>query len=322
MVSCFNIEKEKGASIIMKRIPGGVYPVMITPYTEDLQIDYVAVEQLLQWYKKGGCQGIFALCQSSEIFSLTFDERLSLIDFIMKHRPEGVAIVASGHVSDDLDTAVYEAEKIIETGVDAYVFITNRFAKQDEDDDVLLKNMFAMADRLPEIPLGVYEAPGPYHRKLTPYVLREMIKDERFQFIKDTCCSISMLRERLDIVRNSNLGIFNANAATLLESLKMGAAGFSGVMANFYPEIIVEECRCFKENPEKAEQLQDFVGFCSAAEGQVYSSNCKYFLQLEGLDITTKSRTCDDSRLDELKRLSAQQLHGMKQFYDKLFSLE
>jgi len=307
---------------MIKKIPNGVYPTMITPFTADNKIDYNAVEQLLEWYASKKVDGIFAICQSSEIFALDFDERLALIDFIMKHRPEGVVIVASGHCADDLDRQAYEANKIIETGVDAYVFISNRFAAESEDDDVLLKNMYYVIDKIPEIALGVYECPYPYKRLLTPYVLKTMAEDPKFQFIKDTCCSVPQLREKLDALKGSDLRIFNANAATLLDSLNDGAAGFSGIMANFYPEIIGEECRCYISDPDRAQKLQDFVGFCSAAEGQSYSCNAKYFLQLEGLDITTKSRLCDENTLDELKRISTRQLHSMTAFYREMFNIK
>ena len=37
---------------MIKNIPNGVYPTMITPYTTDNKIDYNAVEQLLYWYKE------------------------------------------------------------------------------------------------------------------------------------------------------------------------------------------------------------------------------------------------------------------------------
>ena len=52
----------------MKNIARGVYPTMITPYTEDNRIDYQAVERLLQWYAERNADGVFAICQSSEIF--------------------------------------------------------------------------------------------------------------------------------------------------------------------------------------------------------------------------------------------------------------
>lgn len=293
---------------MIKTIPDGVYPTMITPYTADNKIDYNAVEQLIYWYKERGVDGIFAICQSSEIFFLSFEERLELLKFIMSHKPEGLTIVASGHTADALDTQIYEANKFIECGIDAYVFIANRFAAADEDDDVLLKNMEYVASELPEIGLGVYECPYPYKRVLTPYVLKKMAETGRYQFLKDTCCNIDMIKEKLDAVAGSELKIYNANSATLLDSLKLGCAGFSGVMANFHPELYSELCKIYKNDPVKAEKIQNFVGFFSVAECQCYPVNAKYYLSLEGLDINIDSRSRNKAeftpnRMAEIKQM-------------------
>ncbi len=275
---------------MIKNIPNGVYPTMITPYTSDNKIDYNAVEQLIQWYYERNVDGIFAICQSSEIFFLSFEEKLELLKFIMAHKPKDMTIVASGHTSDDLDTQIYEANKFIECGIDAYVFISNRFAKPDESDDILLANMEYVSSHLPEIGLGVYECPYPYKRILTPYVLGKMAQTGKYQFLKDTCCDLGMIKEKLDAVNGSQLKIYNANSATLLDSLKLGCAGFSGVMANFHPELYAELCSVYKSDEEKAQKLQNFVGFFSVAECQCYPVNAKYYLSLEGLDINIDSR--------------------------------
>ena len=49
----------------------GVWPVMITPFTADGEIDYASLERLIAWYEQGGATGLFAACQSSEIFYLS-----------------------------------------------------------------------------------------------------------------------------------------------------------------------------------------------------------------------------------------------------------
>lgn len=295
----------------MKKINSGVYPTMITPFTEDNKIDYVAVKQLLDWYAEKGTDGIFAICQSSEIFYLTFEERLELLKFIMANKPEGMSIVASGHTSDDLDVQIEEAKAFIKTGIDAYVFISNRFAREDESDDILLKNMSYVADALPDIPLGVYECPYPYKRELTPYVLKEMAKSGKYLFIKDTCCSIPKLKDKLEAVKNSDIMIFNANAATLAESLRMGCDGYSGVMANFHPELYSQLINAVKSGEtEKARFLENTVGFFSIAECQCYPVNAKYYLQLDGLAINTLSRTRDDSELSESRKLEIIQMRN------------
>ena len=212
----------------MNQIPNGVYPTMITPFTDDNKIDFDGVLSLLEWYSQKGVDGVFAICQSSEIFFLSFEERLELLKFVMKNRPKNMAVVASGHTADDLNTQIEEAKAFSSVGADAYVFISNRFAKKDESDDVLLENMFKAADALGGIGFGVYECPYPYKRELSPYVLKKMASDGRFLFLKDTCCDLVKLKEKLEAVRGSNLKIYNANAATLLKSLEMGCSGYSG----------------------------------------------------------------------------------------------
>lgn len=275
----------------MRSIPNGVYPTMITPYTADGKLDFQAVEQLLNWYHSHGINGVFAVCQSSEMWYLDFEERLALMKFIASHKPRGMTVVASGHTADALDRQVYEANAFIDTGIDAYVFISNRFAGPNESDDVLLKNLDYVVSRIPEIPLGIYECPYPYKRLLTPYVLKQLADSGRFRFLKDTCCDPAQIKEKLEAVKGSNLKIFNANAATLLETLHMGCAGFSGIMANFFPDLCAELCRCFETDPERAKKLQDFIGFSSMAEGQAYPINCKYFHRLEGHDFQLHSRS-------------------------------
>ena len=90
----------------MNQIPNGVYPTMITPFTDDNKIDFDGVLSLLEWYSQKGVDGVFAICQSSEIFFLSFEERLELLKFVMKNRPKNMAVVASGHTADDLNTQI------------------------------------------------------------------------------------------------------------------------------------------------------------------------------------------------------------------------
>ena len=56
----------------------GVWPVMITPWTEDNKPDFKAIKQLCDWYVEKGCTGIFAVCQSSEMAYLTEQEKLDM----------------------------------------------------------------------------------------------------------------------------------------------------------------------------------------------------------------------------------------------------
>lgn len=306
---------------MIKDIPNGVYPTMITPYTADNKVDYNAVEKLIQWYDEKGVAGIFAICQSSEIFFLSFEERLELLKFIVKNAPKTMSIVASGHTADDLDRQIYEANKFIEVGIDGYVFISNRFAKQDEGDDVFLKNLNYVVDNIPEIGLGIYECPYPYKRLMSPEVLKTLGETGKFRFLKDTCCNLDQLKAKLEAVKGTGLKIFNANSATLLESLKMGCEGFSGVMANFHPEFYAWLCENFEKEPEKAEKIQDVVGFFSLAECQQYPVNAKYYQNLEGNKMEIISRARDAKNFGKNNMLEIDQMYNLTQEIKKLYSI-
>lgn len=306
---------------MIKDIPNGVYPTMITPYTADNKIDYNAVEKLINWYDEKGVAGIFAICQSSEIFFLSFEERLELLKFIVKNSPKDMTIVASGHTADDLGTQIKEANAFIDAGIDGYVFISNRLADENEDNSVFLKNMEYVVNNIPDIGLGIYECPYPYKRLMSPAVLKELSQTGKFRFLKDTSCNLDEIQAKLDAVKGTDFKIYNANSATFLESMKIGCAGFSGVMANFHPEFYVWLCENFDKDPELAEKIQDIVGFFSVAECQMYPVNAKYYQSLEGNKMEYISRARDAGEFKRNRQLEIEQMYNLTQHFKKLYNI-
>ena len=62
---------------MVKNIPDGVYPTMVTPFTEDNKVDYNGVLELLNWYSEKGVDGIFAICQSLSLIHISEPTRRS-----------------------------------------------------------------------------------------------------------------------------------------------------------------------------------------------------------------------------------------------------
>ncbi len=303
----------------MFNIPGGVWPTMITPYTEDNKIDYSALEKLIEWYIKKGVSGLFAVCQSSEMFFLTLDERVELARFVKKTAGDRVPVIASGHISRSMEDQLYELKAMADTGIDALVLISGNLAGKDDADDVARKNMEVILNEVPGIPMGIYECPVPYKRMISPGLLEWCASTGRFHFLKDTCRDISLIKNKVERVKNTNLKVFNANAATLLETLKLGAAGYSGVMANFHPELYVWLTRNWRDKLCEAEELQHFLGFSSAIEYQVYPVNAKYYLKLEGIDMLAKSRSKDISSFDQSHKIEVEDFHYLSKKYAEKF---
>jgi len=303
-------------------IADGVWPTMLTPFTEDNKIDYPALEQLIEWYIARGVDGLFAVCQSSEMFFLSLEERVQLARFVNERVAGRIPVIASGHVSDNMEDQIEEIRQIADTGIAAFVLVTNRLAAASEPDEVWKANAVRLLEEVPDVKFGLYECPHPYKRLVSPELLKWCADTGRFLFLKDTCCDIGQIRAKLEAVRGSDLKLYNANSATLLASLQLGAAGFSGVMANFHPELYVWLTKHWQEQPEKAEQLQHFLGTASFAELQYYPVNAKYYLQLEGIPVTTVCRSKDAAQFTRNRQLEVEQLRKLTKLYAKYLSLQ
>lgn len=309
-----------------KIINTGAYPVMITPYQADGRVDWGAVKALTEWYWKKGCHGIFAACQSSEIRFLSLADRIGLARTV-KDTADALArtdksrapmsVVASGHVSEDPDEQIHELRSVAETGVDALVLITNRSDIANTGDERWIADTAHLLENLPDdITLGTYECPLPYKRLLTPTMLRWIASTGRFGFIKDTCCDADMIRERLQILDGTGVGLFNANAQTLLQTIRDGAWGYCGVMCNFHPALYVWLWENFKQQPEKADYVHDFLSMAAFTEVLDYPCTAKYHLdRFEGVPMTTLARSADNRKMTPYHCMCIDQ---MKQLADRI----
>ncbi|NLF29173.1 MAG: dihydrodipicolinate synthase family protein [Clostridiales bacterium] len=303
----------------MNAYPGGVWPVMLTPFRRGGEIDEDGLRALVDWYIAHGVDGLFACCQSSEIYWMNLAERVRITGITRSQAAGRVPVVASGHISDDFDEQIRELEAIAATGVDAVILITNHLAKPDESDDTWMSNMERLIARLdPAINLGAYECPLPYKRLLSPEMAGFVASTGRFYFLKDTCCDAATIREKLAAIRGTNLKLYNANSTTVLESLLDGAPGYSGIMANFHPELYVWLTR----NPHspKAQRVQDMLTLSSLIERQLYPVNAKHHLkEIEKLPITTFSRAQDDALLSETFKTEVRMMNrAMNALYEEV----
>ncbi len=291
-------------------IAPGVWPTMVTPMTPGGEIELAGLESLTEWFIAREVAGLFAVCQSSEMFLLSLSERVALAECVVRRAGGRVGVIASGNTAWDPEQQIEELQAMAATGIDALVLVTNRFAAPEEPDAVWQNRMEHVLAKLPpHLPLGLYECPHPYPKLLSLELLRWVSSLGRFSFLKDTSCDPQVQRERRTAVEGSALGLYNANSATLLSSLLDGYAGFSGVMANFHPELYVWLCRHYRTQPGEAAMLQDFLGAASVYERQLYPLNAKVQLARRGVfrhsgARVTAEQTLGPSQLIELEQLA------------------
>jgi 4-hydroxy-tetrahydrodipicolinate synthase len=268
-------------------------PVMITPFNLKAKVDLDVVSILIDFYLAAGVKGFFANCLSSEMFSISEDERLELTKHVVDHVNGRVPIVATGSFGLTIEDKAEFTKRIFDTGIDAVVLITGHYAKVGEDDNVLLSNFEKMFRLTEGIPLGMYECPAPYKRILPADVFKALLDSNRIIYHKDTSIDLKQVKAKLDVVKGyEQFEFYDAHTANAMYSLQMGAKGMSSISGNFYPEVMVWMCNN-ANNPEKQDDVEWLQGELTRVDPlihEAYPMSAKYFLQKRGLPVRPISR--------------------------------
>ncbi len=294
-----------------------MFTTMITPYKADGTVDYETAEKYVDFYFENGLDGIFAVCQSSEIFYLSLEERVKLNKLVYERakkleRESGrkFTVVSSGHISDTADEQARELNAVYESGTDALILITNRLDINNEGDDVFIKNAEELLKRLPkDAKLGLYECPSPYKRLVTPKILNWCLSTGRFYYMKDTCCDLKMIKERCELLKGSEFKLLNANCQTLTQSMRFGGAGYCGIMCNFHPRLYSWLGKNFESEPKTADRVQSLIGSLGFTEvGLPYPLTAKYHMGLCGIPTENVARNRKSEELTEYVKDCVEQM--------------
>lgn len=275
----------------MKKLPEGLWPVMITSFNADNTLDLDGVRKITDMYLASGASGMFANCLSSEMFQLTREERLTLTKTVVAHCNGKVPVVATGSFYKQGHENAEFIKRIYDLGVDAVILITSVLAEPEESDEILQRRIEEIMAETGDIPLGLYECPVPYKRVISPDMMEWLADTGRFWYHKDTTCDAAAINRKLDRIQGSDFQLYNADTPSALESLREGAKGISPISGNFYPELYGHFLKLYKEGKdEQLEILNTYLTLMDRITHDFYPWAAKLFLEKRGMDICTNTR--------------------------------
>jgi 4-hydroxy-tetrahydrodipicolinate synthase len=307
----------------MKAINDGIWPVMLTPFNEDGSIDMSALDGLIDFYINYGVAGLFACCGSSEINKLTPNEMIQISKYVIKSVDGRASVVTGAILFSDIKAQINFAKEIAATGADAVIISTNQFNDKEETDEKFFNKLQFFTESLPDIPLGTYELPRPYHRIIPSSAFKWMVGSGRFVFHKDTSCDIENIKTKIDICRNTKVKLFNAHLGSLLDSFIAGGNGYCGTGTNYCPELYSWLWKNFKTNPQKARSLHQYlIKFENQVDsGGNYPASAKAYLKLRQVGIEPFCRVGVRKVVDsQIKQLS-EVLADTRTMKDKLLKV-
>lgn len=305
----------------LQSLSQGLWPVMLTPFSYNNKVDLKSLKELTEFYIQSGSSGLFANCLSSEMFQLTESERLQIVSTVVKIASKyKLNVAATGTFSTDMTESADFIKKVFDTGVAAVVIISNQLGHIEDDETVVKKNLEKLIKHTKNIPLGIYECPYPYKRLVSPSLIKWMEQTQVFYYMKDTSCNPLAIEKKVAAIKGTRFSLYNANTATALSSLEMGASGLSPIGANFYPELykyMLDNYRK-KEKKESLQKLNDRLNVMEGIASKCYPYSAKQFLQSRKLNLTTQCRIQHENMRTEdyinLKSLEAMRCSVMEEF--------
>lgn len=292
-------------------------PVMLTPFKEDLSVDYDELGRLVDFYLESGAGGLFANCLSSEMYQLSVAEMVESVSYIVQRVDGRVPIVATGSFGDTLEEQAENVKKIYSTGVSAIILISGLLAKEEDSEEVFKKNVEQLLLSTDDIPVGFYECPVPYKRIISPELLGELVNIGRVKYHKDTCLDIVNVRQKIENTKTEpTFGLYDAYMVHAVESLATGSAGLSCIQGNYFPELVVWLCDNYANEGKQAEvaMVQEFFATNMDVMHDTYPASAKYILGQRGLGIGLSCRNGSVLPNEETK----QQLDQLLKSYETL----
>lgn len=276
---------------------GGVYALMLTPFKEDKSIDYDIYPEYVRWQISQNPHHLFAVCGSSEMAELTLDERVKLAELTVKHKQDKKVFV-TGNLEPGWYGQLEEIKRMEATGVDGLVFVTKGYGNDDARMTAYLTELVQHTT----VPILLYEYPGYKNNKMSGYAYGKVVETGKFFGIKDTTCTMEGIKEKIAVQKDS--AVLQANIPYLLEAYEAGGRGVMATPSTCGVSIMRKMWDCFV-NGDIAGAKEQHANVCSlsnASDGG-FCATAKYFVKLQGVPMTTVTRSPKDLSPQKLKSL-------------------
>ena len=220
----------------------GVGVALITPFN-NFEVDYPALERMVEHVIAGGVDYIVALGSTAETATLSLEERQQVYDFIVERTAGRVPIVV-GMGSNNTHELVEQLRTFNMHDAVAILSVVPYYNKPSQEG--IYRHYMAVAEASP-VPVILYNVPGRTGVNMTAATtLRLARATDKIVAVKEASGSIEQMQEIID-GKPENFLVISGDDGITVELVKRGGAGVISVAANAFPERF---CRCIHDAME------------------------------------------------------------------------
>ena len=282
----------------------GAGVAIVTPMNQDGSVNYEVFSNIIEDQIAGGTDCIIVCGTTGEASTLSHEEHLECIKFVVEKVNKRIPVVA-GTGSNCTETAIYLSKEAEKYGVDGLLVVTPYYNKATQKG--LIAHYKAISDAV-NVPIILYNVPS---RTGGCNILPETVMAicdacENVVAIKEASGNISQVA-KLASLSKGRIDIYSGNDDQIVPLLSLGGKGVISVLSNVAPkqthDIVAEY---LAGNVAKSCQLQlDAIELVEALFCEVNPIPVKAAMNLQGKNVGTLRMPLTDMEEKNVERLAA-----------------
>ncbi len=255
----------------------GSLVAMITPFTENGEVDEQGIKELVEFHIKNGTNGIVPCGTTGESPTLSHEEHKKVVEITVKAVAGRIPVVA-GTGSNCTREALELTQHAKEVGADGALIITPYYNKPTQ------KGLYLHFKKIAEevdIPIVIYNVPSRTGVNLLPETLAELAEIKNIVGVKEASGNLEQMTSIVELC-GEKITLLSGDDKLLLPVLSIGGKGVISVVANIIPKEVAEMIKNFeKGNYEQARQV-----FLS----RIYPLSSAMFYETNPIPVKTSAR--------------------------------
>jgi 4-hydroxy-tetrahydrodipicolinate synthase len=227
----------------------GVVPPVVTPLTENFEVDYPSFTRVIENLIDGGVHGLFVLGSTSEVVFHDTAERTRIIEHAVKVN-NGRLPIFVGVIDPTTDRVIAHSQVARAAGADALVVTAPFYARTNQAETI---DHFRYIREAVDLPLVAYDIPVCVHLKLERNTTVTLGREGTIAGVKDSSADDGNLRYvMLDMADKPDFFAMTGSEVVVDNVLGMGAHGVVPGLANVDPHGYVRLWNLVKAGDQEA----------------------------------------------------------------------
>ncbi len=209
----------------------GVGVALVTPFTENLDIDFDGLKKLIEFVSEGGSDYLVVNGTTGESPTTNFEEKQALLKFTKENNPKKLPIVF-GLGGNDTRQVLANIAATDFGGVDAILSVCPYYNKPTQAG--IVAHFTAIADASP-VPVLLYNVPGRTVVNMLPATVFELAQHPNIIGLKDACSTIEQYME-IAWKAPKDFLLLSGDDNLVVPMISVGWHGVISVIANGFPK--------------------------------------------------------------------------------------